>query len=82
MSQLTINVGTIANDKTGDTLRAAFVKANSNFTELYTASGTVPNGTKTSTAVGTAGQISYDSTYLYVCIATNTWRRVALGSTY
>ena len=42
----------------------------------------VPNGTKASNATGTAGQTSYDSTYFYVCIATNTWRRVALGSTY
>lgn len=42
----------------------------------------VPNGTKASTATGTAGQTSYDSTYFYICIATNTWRRVALGSTY
>jgi hypothetical protein len=40
------------------------------------------NGTKTSNATGTAGQTSYDSNYFYVCIATNTWRRVALGSSY
>ena len=35
MTQQTINVGTSANDRTGDTLRAAFQKANANFTELY-----------------------------------------------
>jgi len=35
MAKLTINVGTSVNTRTGDTLRAAFVKANSNFTELY-----------------------------------------------
>lgn len=35
MTQQTINVGTAANDRTGDTLRAAFQKANANFTELY-----------------------------------------------
>jgi len=49
-------------------------------TTAYT--GLTPNGTKASTATGTAGQTSYDSTYFYICIATNTWRRVALGSTY
>jgi uncharacterized protein YjbI with pentapeptide repeats len=27
---------------------------------------------------GTAGEMRYDSNYLYVCIATNTWRRIAL----
>jgi hypothetical protein len=42
----------------------------------------VPNGSKASNASGTAGQTSYDSNYFYVCIATDTWRRVALGGTY
>lgn len=35
MAQLIVNVGASANDKSGDTLRAAFTKVNSNFTELY-----------------------------------------------
>lgn len=30
-----------------------------------------------SSATGDAGDICWDSSYLYVCIATNTWRRVA-----
>lgn len=34
-----INVGTTANDKKGDSLRAAFQKVNANFDELYTALG-------------------------------------------
>lgn len=29
---------------------------------------------------GIPGELAYDSTYLYVCIATNTWRRVSLSS--
>lgn len=37
MAKQTINVGTVANDRTGDTLRAAFTKVNANFTELYDA---------------------------------------------
>lgn len=37
MAQQTINTGTVANDGTGDTVRASFTKANANFTELYTA---------------------------------------------
>lgn len=32
----------------------------------------------TSTSSGTAGQIARDADYLYVCIATNVWRRVTL----
>ena len=39
MAKQNILVGTVANDKTGDTLRNAFVKANANFTELYTLTG-------------------------------------------
>ena len=32
------------------------------------------------TATGTAGQVAADASYLYVCVATNTWRRVALSA--
>ena len=35
MAQQTINIGTSANDGTGDPLRTAFDKINDNFTELY-----------------------------------------------
>lgn len=32
-----------------------------------------------SSAAGVAGQMAYDADYFYVCVATNTWRRVALN---
>lgn len=35
MTKQTINIGNVANDGTGDTLRTAFDKVNDNFTELY-----------------------------------------------
>ena len=35
MAQVTLNIGTNANDGTGDTLRDAMVKVNENFTELF-----------------------------------------------
>jgi hypothetical protein len=38
MAQTTINVGSNANDGTGDDLRSAFIAVNANFTELYVAS--------------------------------------------
>jgi len=41
MAKQNINVGTAANDKKGDSLRAAFQKVNANFSELYTALGLV-----------------------------------------
>ena len=35
MAKQTINIGTVANDRSGDPLRTAFTKVNQNFTELY-----------------------------------------------
>jgi hypothetical protein len=29
---------------------------------------------------GSPGQIAYDSTHFYVCIANNTWKRVAIAT--
>lgn len=31
---------------------------------------------------GTPGDMAYDSTYLYVCIPDNTWRRISLGDEF
>lgn len=31
-------------------------------------------------SAGTAGQIAYDSTYIYVCVTTDTWKRVAIAT--
>ena len=42
MAKQALNLGTAANDNTGDTLRGGGDKINDNFTELYTAIG---NGT-------------------------------------
>ena len=33
-----------------------------------------------SSAAGVAGQITWDSNYVYVCIATNTWKRSPIGT--
>ena len=30
-------------------------------------------------AVGTAGELAYDSGFVYVCVASNTWKRAALA---
>lgn len=32
----------------------------------------------TASSAGTAGSVAYDGSYLYVCTATNTWKRTAL----
>lgn len=35
---------------------------------------------ESSSSVGTAGQLAKDSSYLYVCVAANTWKRVGLST--
>jgi hypothetical protein len=43
--------------------------------------GKIKTGTPASAAAsGVAGQIRWDSSYIYICIATNTWKRVAIAS--
>lgn len=32
----------------------------------------------TATAVGVLGQIAVDTNYVYICVTTNTWRRLAI----
>lgn len=51
MSRQIVNVGAVANDNTGDTLRAGGIKVNDNFTEVYTALG---NGTDLSISTANA----------------------------
>jgi len=58
MSKQTINVGTNQDDGTGDNLRAAFVKVNENFTEVYTELG----GTSLSNITFTGSTITTDTT--------------------
>lgn len=42
---------------------------------------TVPTATPASaSAAGVAGQIVWDASYIYVCIAANTWKRVAIAT--
>jgi len=111
MAQQTINIGTVANDNTGDPIRDAFDKVNDNFDEIYitgigtstlvfnlnditpsvldeditlTANGngiivfdtdTINISTTRTPATGvgaigdTAGEIAWDTGFMYVCIA-------------
>jgi len=43
MAQQLINVGASANDRSGDPLRTAFTKVNTNFTDLYNQIGIIPS---------------------------------------
>ena len=41
-----------------------------------------PQKTKASNAIGTVGQMCWDANYIYVCTATNTWKRSPLTGGY
>ena len=50
---------------------------NKTLTSPIITSGSVP---ASASATGTAGQIQWDADYIYVCTATNTWKRVAIAT--
>jgi hypothetical protein len=79
MAKQNINVGTTANDKKGDSLRAAFVKVNANFTELYKAVGLADTGQDTAlTFVGsTIG--TDDSSSIVIDRATTVSSNLSVG---
>ena len=72
MAQQVINVGAAANDGTGDPLRTAYIKTNSNFGELYSRTQTSPPVSLDGSAGDTAGMYAYDSNYFYYCYANYT----------
>ena len=66
------NITKIGNG-TGDDRR---VKINSDTLQIVTSRSPASNAT------GEAGQIAWDGNYVYVCTATNTWKRAALTGGY
>ena len=83
MAQQTINIGTTANDGTGDPLRTAFDKCNDNFDELYASSnvqsgdGTDAGVQDTETAEIVFGTAFSDTSYsLFIACYTATGQRV------
>jgi hypothetical protein len=72
MSQQIINVGAAPNDGQGDPIRTAFIKTNTNFTQLFA----LPNPTPPTTLAGKSGDVpgmyAYDSNYFYYCYGTYT----------
>ena len=71
MAQQIINIGTIANDNTGDTLRGAGQKLNDNFDELYAALPLVAPSTWVPTLTDSGGGRTF--------AITNTARHTSIG---
>jgi hypothetical protein len=86
MALAVINVGSDANDGTGDPLRTACIKCNINFAEIYSRVQTTPPLTSIGTLGDVAGMYAYDATYFYYCFqdydgSSNIWNRI-LGSSF
>lgn len=78
MAKQTINIGSAANDGTGDPLRTAFDKINDNFNEVYAELGgdggndVSISGSTISTDTGTGADLILDSDSTVVKVATGT----------
>lgn len=72
MAQQIINIGTIANDNTGDTLRGAGQKINDNFTEVYAELPMTAPATWAPTLTDSGGGRTF-------AITTNTARHTSIG---
>ena len=81
MAKQVINVGTAANDKKGDSLRAAFQKVNTNFTELYTELGLVVDANLNLGAFEFAGSTlsTTDSTAIVIDQAVTASSHLSIG---
>jgi len=85
-NQITFTEVPLTSDIVDVRFLGAAVTINNTLTDNLTVTGNLtlggvllaPLATKTSTSTGTAGQIAWDANYIYVCTATNTWKRVAL----
>jgi len=86
MAKEVINVGANANDGTGDPIRTAFNKCNSNFGELYERTKSNPPTSSVGQAGDLAGMYAYDNTFFYYCYSdydgsSDIWARIA-GSSF
>ncbi len=75
-SSLTIKTGSSTTALTLDSSQDATFAGEVFAPTLVIGSGSPASATST----GTAGQIQFDSNYIYVCVATNTWKRVAIST--
>lgn len=77
--------GEVNINNTGTTRVQTLVVGNTaTVTNKITSTGSPPFngllGTRLAASAGTAGDIQWDANYIYVCTATNTWKRVALST--
>jgi len=60
--------------------RVEDIDTDTNFTEISLQGIRVVEVPETTVSAGSKGDIAFDENYLYVCISSNVWRRVAIGT--
>ena len=74
------DTGALAIVPWSDSATSSAIRMTPYLTRLVNAVALTPNTPATSSAACTAGQIGVDASYVYVCTATNTWKRAALSA--
>lgn len=74
---MAITIPAVGDSNWGPVLNTALTSLDTRTSAVEAKFRAVPS---TAGSTGVAGQIAYDSTYLYICVATNTWKRVALST--
>lgn len=82
MTQQIIDVGNVANDGTGDSIREAFIKTNDNFTELYTANTVSVTGNISGNNISASGNITVSGQVVYLPLRTADPTVTANGAMY
>jgi len=77
VQSLTANLGLT---KMNQLLTDPVVDAVNSNAAILDSAATVIAAPATATSTGKAGQIAFDATHLYVCIATNTWIRATFAT--
>ncbi len=72
----------VVDDPSGNAVTKSITATNlltnsSNVAANFVRAGSVPAAAD---STGTAGEIVYNSTHLYICVAANTWKRVELST--
>ena len=77
-----INVGAVPNDGTGDSIRTAYIKCNTNFAEIFSRYQQNVPATSVGSAGDAAGMYAANATHFFYCFqdydgSSEIWRRIA-----
>ena len=72
-----IGVATITGGLVGDLTGNVTGNVDGNISGEVTLEGTAPTS---ASDTGTAGDVRYDADYIYICVATDTWKRAAIST--